>query len=236
MYKGIMKANEIVDTWGLNLALYGEPGVGKTHLISTAQGYNGDGANLLIIDIEGGTRTLGNRTDIDVIKPKTWKDLQKLYGWIAEEGKKDYKTVAIDTLSHAQDVCLEHVVGKNDKTPQIQDYGKVGILMAKMIQAFVSLSKEDGLNVIFSCHVRTDKDSQGTIYNISPDCYPKVGAALMSQVDTLGYYSKKKKGANVNRVLTLDSTGTLKAKHRTSSNKPIKELINPSFKDILEIN
>ena len=229
----IMSASEIVDQWGLNLALYGPPGVGKTKLISTAQDYEAS-AKLLIIDVEGGTRTIKDRTDISVTKPKTWKELQELYNWILKEGKNEYKTIALDTMTHAQTLCLSHVLGKKEK-PEFQDFGRVGILMSKMIQGFVSLSKEDGINIIFSCHVRTDKDSQGTVYNISPDCYPKVGKALMSQVDTIGYYTKKRKGSKVNRVLQIDSAGAIKAKHRTTT-KTIQELINPSFKDILEIN
>jgi len=229
----IMAANEIVDQWGLNIALYGPPGVGKTRLISTAQDYE-KSANLLIIDVEGGTRTIKNRTDISVTKPKTWKELQALYNWLLTEGKDKYKTVAIDTMTHAQTLCLDYVLGKKEK-PEFQDFGRVGILMSKMIQGFVSLSKEDGINIIFSCHVRTDKDSQGTVYNVSPDCYPKVGKALMSQVDTIGYYTKKRKGSNVNRVLQIDGVGAVKAKHRTTT-KGVKELLNPSFKDLLEIN
>ena len=58
----------------LNMLIYGNPGVGKTTLLGTAQDHP-ETTPMLLIDVEAGVTTLRKRKDIDVITARSIQDI-----------------------------------------------------------------------------------------------------------------------------------------------------------------
>jgi hypothetical protein len=65
----------------LNAAVFGEFGVGKTHLVATAMDVETMN-DVLFIDIESGDLTLQERPTLDLIPIREYKKIQKIYEWL----------------------------------------------------------------------------------------------------------------------------------------------------------
>src|SRR4051794_16001202 len=87
-----------------NFMVYGEYGVGKTMLLSTAQDHPMT-APVLILDIEAGSTTIRHRRDVDVVRVKSVKQLEEQYNILEEDaagGNPYYKTLGIDSTTELQ--------------------------------------------------------------------------------------------------------------------------------------
>jgi len=62
----------------LNSLIYGDPGTGKTYFLGTAEDHP-DTHPLLILDIDGGIKTLRKRQGIDVIQIRSFAQIVKVY-------------------------------------------------------------------------------------------------------------------------------------------------------------
>ena len=119
----------------LKFGLYGEAGVGKTTLASTAQDVPGM-QNVIYIDAEGGSMSLRFRNDIDVIRITAFNQLARIHEWlrlhcqardegnlerlrklealatgVTPEQPKIYKTVVLDSLTEIQKYCMYQLLG-----------------------------------------------------------------------------------------------------------------------------
>ena len=106
------------------MLLYGDPGVGKTHLCGTAMDHP-ETAPVLYLDVDGGVTTLRNVkigrescTQIDDPNPETPginQIYEKLFASITkdEQGNQrveHYKTVVIDRLDELADVDMRYIM------------------------------------------------------------------------------------------------------------------------------
>lgn len=221
-------------TW-LNAMVYGEPGVGKTYFLGTANDHKVT-APLLVIDIDGGISTLRKRSDVDVIQVRSVKQLidayRTLFNAIPSDMKKTfpYGTIGIDTLSELQSLDLVEVMKQfaniNDKIdPDIPDqrgYGKSGSHMRQIVRAFRDLP----CNTIFNCHSQTERDN-----NMRLQTYPKLVGKLRTEVpgflDIVGYYRMQQDGDEMNRLMQFQKTDTTIAKDRTGAFDAVE--INPTI-------
>jgi len=220
---------------------YGEPGVGKTHLLGTAQDHK-ETSPLLVIDIDGGITTLRRRKDIDVIQVRSVNQLigayRDLFNAIPSDGKKfPYGTVGIDTFSELQQLDLVEIMVAfakiNDKidadVPDQRGYGKSGTHMRKLARAFRDLP----CNVIFNCHSQSDRDNNmRMIYQ--PKLVGKLRIDIPGFLDVVGYYRAEGTGELdtegnpiVNRFLQFQKTETTIAKDRTGAFDAIE--MNPTI-------
>jgi phage nucleotide-binding protein len=223
----------------LNLMVYGEPGVGKTFLLGTAQDHKLT-SPLLIIDIDGGVNTLRRRKDIDVIQVRSLKQLIKvtndLYDAIpADGGKFPYGTVGVDTFSELQSLDLSEITRMfartNDKLdPDIPDqraYGKSLSHMRDMVRRLRDLP----CNTIFTCHSHTDRDN-----NMRMITFPKLTGKLRIDmpgfIDCVGYYRAEKDGDVLKRLLQFQKTETVIAKDRTGAFDAVE--IDPTIPSLWE--
>src|SRR5262245_59713436 len=78
----------------LNFLVYGEPGVGKTRLIGSAQLHTLT-KPLLRLDVEGGTVTLRKQKDIDVIQVRSIQQIVDVHNDLRVNNNGYYKSVAI---------------------------------------------------------------------------------------------------------------------------------------------
>lgn len=213
---------------------YGEPGVGKTYFLGTAQDHKLT-APLLVIDIDGGITTLRKRKDIDVIQVRSVNQLiaayRELYNAIPSDGKKfPYGTVGIDTFSELQQLDLVEVMKQmakiNDKLdPDIPDqrgYGKSGSHMRNLARVFRDLP----CNVIFNCHSQSERDNNMRLIH-SPKLVGKLKTEIPGFLDIVAYYRAEADGDGVKRIMQFQKTETTIAKDRTGAFDPIE--INPSI-------
>ena len=216
----------------LNALIYGEPGVGKTHLLGTAQDHK-DTAPLLILDIDGGITTLRKRSDIDVIQIRSTGDFIAAYKKLfnAVDGKKfPYGTIGIDTVSELQALDLVEIMSAfakiNDKidpdVPDQRGYGKSGTRMRDFVRAFRDLPT----NVIFTAHSHTDRDNNMRLMQLVK-LTGKLRTDIPGFLDIVGYYFAEKDGDTLNRYLQFQKTETTIAKDRTGAFDAIEQ--NPTI-------
>lgn len=230
-------------TW-LNAMFHGEPGVGKTYLLGTAQDHP-ETSPLLVIDIDGGISTLRHRKDIDVIQVRSVKQLidayRMLYNAIPSDGKKyPYGTIGIDTLSELQQLDLKEVMVAfskiNDKIdadiPDQRGYGKSGAHMRDIVRAFRDLP----CNTIINCHSQSDRDNNMKLITF-PKLVGKLRIDIPGFLDIVGFYRAEQDGDNVRRLMQFQKTETTIAKDRTGAFAPVEvDPTIPSLWDKLQVS
>ncbi len=144
---------DLADPW-VNILVYGRNGAGKTRFAATAP-------NVIIGDVnEQGTRSAkgsgAKKFPID-----KWSDVGDLY-WYLKSGEHDFESVALDTITALNRLCLQMVLGEaedrdpNRETgmPDRRAYGRAGELMRSQLLAFRNLP----MHVIFTAQERVIKD------------------------------------------------------------------------------
>lgn len=86
---------------GVNILVYGDPGVGKTCLCATCEAP-------IILSAEAGLLSLRN-VSIPVIKIETIKDMEAAYEWLSKSNEaKNYRTVCLDSITELSEVVLSN--------------------------------------------------------------------------------------------------------------------------------
>jgi hypothetical protein len=226
------------DALGLNMLLYGNAGVGKTTLITSAQDHS-DGANVLLIDVEGGTRSVAHRTDIHVIIPTHFGQFREIFEWLAN-GEHPYKTIGIDSLTEAQALGLKQIMGSRAgvETPELRDWGKSNEQIQILVRNFRTLSRIKGFNVVFTARTAEILDKATEMILRRPMLTPKAAEAVSATVDAVGYLEmnlKTKEGQPARR-LRLQGTPYIDAKVRQAPTGPILPPVveDPSLPKLLD--
>jgi phage nucleotide-binding protein len=122
------------DTHYVKFAVYGQAGVGKTVLCSTAP-------KPIILSAEAGLLSLAN-TDIPVIEIKSLADLQEAYGYL--KASNTYETVCLDSISDIAEQVLDAKMNTLEEKAREtgksidprQGYGGMATEMLKLTRAF----------------------------------------------------------------------------------------------------
>lgn len=220
----------------LNIFLYAETGVGKTHFIGTAADHEAL-RPVLIFDTEGGTATLRKKGGIDVVKIKTLEDLVKKINELYMHNNGWYKTFAIDSLTELQDVDMRAVMLEAKQTannpenvdvdvPSPREWGKSRNHIRKIVRAVRDLE----MNTIITA-LQTEFGEEGKPQKIGPNLPGKLRGEISGFVDIVGYYRKENNGK---RILQLDST--IKVPYAKTRFDELGQLIeNPTFPMIYEM-
>lgn len=196
--------------------LYGPWGVGKTTLAASAQD-SPWGADVLILDAEGGVRSIAHRTDIMVIRIQGWSDLLNVYLELAESNEYSYKTVVLDNMSEFNQVSIFHAYERDESskkdpdTPALNMYQRSTNQMRKMIRAYRDLSYKRGLNVIFTSWESTEKDDTTGAISTNVALTPALEKQAGGMIDILAYMSVQANGV---RSLQLEHINRIKTKFR----------------------
>jgi phage nucleotide-binding protein len=205
----------------MNMLIYGDPGVGKTRLISTAQDHEST-SPLLLVDIEGGTKTIRNRNDIEVAKIRSMSELIKLQNELYKEGDNlPFKTIALDNMSELQALDIKAIMkeaySKNpDKVdidvPSQREWGKTREHLRAITRSFRDLP----CHTIMTAHVVTEKNEG------QPDRYfPGFGGKAKTDVpgfmDIVGFMTVDMKQREAIRRLQFVGTRAVLAKDRTDA-------------------
>lgn len=229
-----LKASDVKDAWGVNLLVYGAPGVGKTTFAASAQDSE-YGRDVLFIDVEGGVRSISDRDDITIFRPESFDDIKSVYIEL-KAGNLPYKTVVVDSIGEAQALGLRTIMrtSRTPDLPGLQDYGKSNEQIGGLIRGLRSMAQSNGINVIFTAlAVETKDESTGAVLT-RPALTPKALELAAGAVDMLGYLTQDKNGK---RVLKFQPNPTYMAKVRQpASGEQIPLVIeNPTLPDILAI-
>lgn len=219
----------------LNILIYGESGIGKTVLAGSAAAVE-EMSPVLFIDVEGGTFSLRERyPSVDVVRVKTWSDMQNIYNAIYD-GKTKYKTVVLDSLTEMQKFSMygimEELVAAPDTkdrdpdVPGLREWGKNGEQTRKMVRAFRDLP----INTIFTALVREDRNTRTGITTTKPGLSGKLSGEVAAFLDEVLYmYVRVVDGAQT-RILLTKVTETVIAKDRSDVLPTV--ITNPTMKTL----
>jgi hypothetical protein len=213
--------------------IFGEYGVGKTYLLGTAHDHP-ETNPLLILDIEGGVRTLRHRKDVDVIQIRSLEQLMQTYEDLYNSIEKNeiyYKTIGIDTLTELQSLDINSIMSeRHDENPRLDkdvpdQYGwnKSGAHVRKIVRAFRDLP----CNTLFICHVAEVENALK-----QKEYYPMLPGKLRKQIpgflDFVGYMkSEVGEDDTVIRSIQFLKTDKVAAKDRTSAFDALE--VNPTI-------
>ena len=197
-----------------NMIVYGMTGVGKTHLLGSAQDCPTTSPTL-ILNIDGGLLTLADQK-IAVVNVANFKELQEVYDFLRNENTK-YKSVAMDTLTEEQRVIsMGSITGEVDDDlsftdlgkstpPTRQDWLKSSHQMRKLIRAFRDLSYHSDptkrLHVFMTAAQKVDE----TMQRGAPALPGALALEAGGYVDVLGHLVMRKR---------LSEDGTKETTHR----------------------
>ena len=172
----------------LSALIYGRSGTGKTTIGGSFPG------PVLFLDFkEEGTDSIRDVSGVEVLHISEWSELEETF-WALDDGKHDYKTVVLDTISGVQDLAILAVktsLGLDADAPTSQRiWGEVSGRMKEWIYNFRDLP----MNVVFLAHDRVkeneseDIDDDGQIDpEVGPNVIPSVSKTLCAAVKLIGY-------------------------------------------------
>lgn len=215
----IRKSNDM-QGWGLCIALYGPPGVGKT-LRACDLADSEYGRPLAIADAESGSRTISHRNDIDVIEIKRWSDIEKLASYMKRSQDLPWKTVVFDNLSEYNSLCLKQIVG--DDTPQIQHYNKSTNAMLNFVRDTRDVSRRTKINIVYIIWDAPEKDEQSGVIKRDVGFTPSLARQFPGIIDMVGYMTAQDSPPYM-RKITFAAGSRTAAKIRRSNNENAQKI------------
>lgn len=221
----ITKAKELkaVD-WGVCAAIYGNPGVGKTTLV-TESIYSEYGAPVDFIDVEGGARAISHLDEVTVIsiidtglRGEGWQDVKGLVDDYVL-GKRKAGTIVLDNASELLSLCIRWVTSHVDRganvkpidRPDIKDWSTVTSLMLQLIRKLRDFARNSGTNVFIIAWEAPEKDeSIGGVTKRDLAFNPAFARQLPGIVDIVGRLTVKGKW----RELSFEPSNMTAAKFR----------------------
>jgi hypothetical protein len=194
----IVNEYEPLEIMGIVVALYGEPGIGKTSLAFTC-------ANPLLEDYDGGVKRCVGRKRF--LKIERWEDAVEFHN-SPEFKDMGIQTLVIDTAGTLLDNYIAQYCIKNDPKNarnggelSLQGYGA----MKSVFRQFVNSIQAQGIDLVFICHSEAQKEGDNIKH------LPKMTGGsydiLIERADLLGFYESKGNKRTLNFNPTDRSVG-----------------------------
>lgn len=150
----ILSASDPLPVEQLVVAIYGQPGIGKTTLAFTAE------APLLLDFDKGAYRAVGRK---DTVQIESWSDVTS----ITEADLAPYKTVIVDTAGRALDVLTQDIIKRDVKMAKggaltLQGYGRLKVEFSAWLKSLRSFGKD----VILIAHATEQKNGDETVMRL----------------------------------------------------------------------
>ena len=233
MSVNIVSASAQDDALGLNVLVYGKHGCGKTYLACTAA--DDERSNpVLLIDVEGGSRTAIGFENLDIVKPDTWDEITAVRDHLTE-GNHEYKTVILDSLTETQSLLLDQLAQTNKSgVPELREYSIATTRIISLVRRLRIMSQRQGITVVFTAGLREDENKSTGVRTLMPAMTPETSRSVVGAVDSVWLLESKGEGG---RSLTLNERPRVVAKTRTP--RVVSELPgnvdNPSISSLLDI-
>jgi hypothetical protein len=197
----------------LVLCVYGDGGVGKSTLASTAP-------SPIFLDSEEGVKAFKARgINVPFIAIKSWANVREAWSLISKSD--EYKTVVIDPMDVFMSLLIEDLSGSGTMTLQ-----KWGIAKTQM-RKFIWAVKSSGKHVVFVAHEAETQDEDKLIR--SPRIAANLSKELTDLCDVVGYL---RVGEGNIREMIVQPMEKYKAKDRYDAFGKI--LKNPNVTDMIE--
>jgi hypothetical protein len=174
------------------MIVYGDPGVGKSRFCGSASEVE-EMSPVIFFDWEGGTLSLRDYENVEVVRFKTWKQVDQVYGDLYNNNP--YKTIVVDSLTEAQKFCMAEAMREViDKYPNrdrdvasVREWGKTGEQLRRLVRALRDLP----CNTLFTTLQSEEKDDDGKLIKRYPALPGKLKQELAGHVDIVGYMYQK---------------------------------------------
>ena len=188
----------------VKILVYGQAGAGKTSLISSLP-------DPVVLSAEGGLLSLSGFS-IPFVEITSMAELKDAYEWLTSSDEaKDFKSVAIDSISEIAEVVLS-AEKKATKDPR-QAYGALQEQMGDIIRGFRDIPNR---HVYMSAKVEKTQDEMGRILYGPSMPGNKLGQMLPYFFDeVLALRVEKDEEGIPQRALMTDSDGLWQAKDRS---------------------
>lgn len=207
----------------IRMMLYGEAGVGKTTLATSAP-------NVLLLDFDGSVQRINvnHIMNISIVQIDNWDKAKQL---LTDPNIHMFDTIVVDTVGKMISMIIDKVCAGREQ-PRIQDWGTINSEARTYIQRISALKK----NLVFVAHRDTRQDGDKLQY--VPMVREKVYNEIISDIDLLGYIEMKSNGGMQNRTITFDPTDYAQGKNtcQLPSRITIPRTIDSNGEEIAENN
>lgn len=186
----IIKKDDPISVDHLVIAIYSNPGLGKTTLGFSAH-------DPVLLDFDAGAHRSANRQDS--VPVAAWPDVTN----ITEDDLKPYKTVVVDTAGRALDFLTADIIKRNPKMGRggaltLQGYGQ----LKSEFTAWLKNLKTMGKDVVLVAHSSEDKSGDDIIERL--DIQGGSKNEIYKSSDAMGRLSLE----NKKRILNFSPTDT----------------------------
>lgn len=212
--------SSVVDRQGLSMMLFSHPGIGKTTL-GLSMIHSDDGGPLLIVNFDEELRSVSDLGEDSGVM--VWPGEQqggRITGWQQVESftnrllttRHPFKSIMFDTLNSAYDKFAFPWIERQNPTSRDprQLFGAANDLVLKLITNFCGAAREQGVNVLFTCHAEEKQVGDNGPIIIRPKITPGVVLGLNQRVSIIGYLDPAKLSSP--RSLQLSPSGRVTAK------------------------
>jgi phage nucleotide-binding protein len=202
--------------WGVCMAIYGAPGVGKTTFASDAQD-SPFGTPVIFLDAESGIRSVGHRDDIDVIQITSFAQVSAFINALKQTSDARWRTIILDNMSEIQSLAIKAAQGDSEM-PQIQHYGKATSDILQLTRTCRDIARLRSINFIMIVWESPEKDESTGIIKRDIGFSPSLAKTFPGLVDQVGYLTAADQPPYL-RTLHFESSSRTAAKFRRSQSE-----------------
>ena len=204
----IVKAADLAE-WGMSVAIYGAPGVGKTTFCAQAID-SPFGAPVLDLDAEGGARSISH-TAVEIVTVDSWEKIKKVSASLFALTEIPWKTIILDNMSEYQSLSIKSVAGGGP--PQLQHWNQSTSDLLNLTRSYRDWGRKNSINVFFIAWEAPEKDETTGLIKRDVGFTPSLARQFPGIVDIVGYLSVS---SGDTRTLSFAPGKTTAAKFRRS--------------------
>jgi hypothetical protein len=217
------KNTNTLSSEGMITLIMGDPGAGKTQLISTLE-------SPIVLATEPGLLPLRNH-NIPYIDIRSYKDMINVYNWLANDKSGNYKSIVIDSITALSNIIFEEerLVNLSKPNPNPNSmvlYSETQEKIMKIVNNFALLKYR--YHLIYTATIKESEDIDNTTKYMPALRGNACPIWVASQVDLL---LALKVDSKYNRYLSCKPDNRWKLKDRTSA---LAEIEPPHLSKIYE--